>query len=65
MFEEREKLIEFYERVSGARIHTIYIRPGGVIADLPYGLLDDLYLFCIQFSIRLNEIEELLTVNRI
>jgi NADH:ubiquinone oxidoreductase subunit D len=46
-------------------MHTIYIRPGGVIADLPYGILDDLYRFCLQFSARLNEIEELLTTNRI
>jgi NADH dehydrogenase (ubiquinone) Fe-S protein 2 len=64
-FEEREKLIEFYERVSGARIHANYIRPGGVIADLPYGLLNDIFNFTQQFSSRLNEIEELLTNNRI
>jgi NADH dehydrogenase (ubiquinone) Fe-S protein 2 len=64
-FEEREKLIEFYERVSGARMHANYIRPGGVIADLPYGLLNDIFIFTQQFSSRLNEIEELLTNNRI
>ena len=64
-FEEREKLIEFYERVSGARIHTAYICPSGIINDLPVGLLNDIYLFCLQFSDRINEIEELLTTNRI
>ena len=64
-FEEREKLIEFYERVSGARIHANYIRPGGIAIDLPIGLLRDIDSFCNYFSTRLNEIEELLTNNRI
>jgi NADH dehydrogenase (ubiquinone) Fe-S protein 2 len=64
-FEEREKLMEFYERVSGARMHAAYIRPGGVSLDLPVGLLDDIYSFVIQFSSRIDEIEELLTHNRI
>lgn len=64
-FEEREKLIEFYERVSGARIHAAYFRPGGVSIDLPHGLLDDIYVFILQFSTRLDEIEEILTTNRI
>lgn len=64
-FEEREKLMEFYERVSGARMHAAYIRPGGVIYDLPLNLLDDIYIFILQSQIRLNEIEELLTLNRI
>lgn len=64
-FEEREKLMEFYERVSGARMHAAYIRPGGVAQDLPLGFLDDLSSFLIQFSSRLDEIEELLTENRI
>jgi NADH dehydrogenase (ubiquinone) Fe-S protein 2 len=64
-FEEREKLMEFYERVSGARMHAAYIRPGGVAQDLPIGLLEDIYKFIIQFRVRLNEIEELLTNNRI
>lgn len=64
-FEEREKLMEFYERVSGARMHAAYIRPGGVAEDLPTGLLDDVYRFCLQFNSRLNEIEELLSNNRI
>ncbi len=64
-FEEREKLMEFYERVSGARMHAAYIRPGGVSADLPLGFLDDLFLFINQFIIRLDEMEEMLTENRI
>jgi NADH dehydrogenase (ubiquinone) Fe-S protein 2 len=64
-FEEREKLMEFYERVSGARMHAAYIRPGGVTADLPLGMLDDIYIFCNQFNTRLQEIEEMLTSNRI
>lgn len=64
-FEEREKLMEFYERVSGARMHAAYIRPGGVASDIPLGFLDDLYLFISQFNFRLDEIEEMLTGNRI
>jgi NADH dehydrogenase (ubiquinone) Fe-S protein 2 len=64
-FEEREKLVEFYERVSGSRMHAAYIRPGGVSADLPIGLLDDLHIFINQFNVRIDEIEELLTGNRI
>lgn len=64
-FEEREKLMEFYERVSGARMHSSYFRPGGVNQDLPKGLLNDIFIFCEQFNTRLNEIEEMLTNNRI
>lgn len=64
-FEEREKLIEFYERVSGARLHAAYIRPGGVHEDLPMGFLDDIFVFMRSFSTRLDEIEELLNANRI
>ena len=64
-FEEREKLMEFYERVSGARMHANYIRPGGVSQDLPLGLLSDIYEFAIQFNSRIDEMEELLTNNRI
>lgn len=64
-FEEREKLFEFYERVSGARMHANYIRPGGVARDLPIGLLSDIFLFCKQFLSRIAELEELLTTNRI
>jgi NADH dehydrogenase (ubiquinone) Fe-S protein 2 len=57
--------MEFYERVSGARMHAAYIRPGGVSLDLPAGLLQDIYLFSRQFNDRVNEMEELLTGNRI
>lgn len=64
-FEEREKLMEFYERVSGARMHAAYFRPGGVATDLPIGLLNDIFLFVQQFNLRLIEIEDLLTENRI
>jgi NADH dehydrogenase (ubiquinone) Fe-S protein 2 len=64
-FEEREKLMEFYERVSGARMHAAYIRPGGVSLDIPLGILYDIYLFARQFNDRVNEMEELLTNNRI
>jgi NADH dehydrogenase (ubiquinone) Fe-S protein 2 len=64
-FEEREKLMEFYERVSGARMHTAYVRPGGVSQDIPLGLLDDIYIFAEQFGTRVDEMEEMLTTNRI
>jgi NADH dehydrogenase (ubiquinone) Fe-S protein 2 len=64
-FEEREKLMEFYERVSGAWMHAAYIRPGGVAQDLPLGLLNDIYIFISSFSSRIDELEELLTGNRI
>jgi NADH dehydrogenase (ubiquinone) Fe-S protein 2 len=64
-FEEREKLMEFYERVSGARMHAAYIRPGGVSLDLPVGLLDDISIFANQFTTRIDEMEEMLTNNRI
>lgn len=64
-FEEREKLMEFYERVSGARMHAAYVRPGGVAQDLPEGLLDDIYMWATQFGDRIDEVEELLTDNRI
>jgi NADH dehydrogenase (ubiquinone) Fe-S protein 2 len=64
-FEEREKLMEFYERVSGARMHAAYIRPGGISQDIPLGLCDDIYAFICQFKSRINELEELLSNNRI
>jgi len=64
-FEEREKLMEFYERVSGARMHAAYFRPGGVHQDLPLGLLEDIYQFSYHFGTRLDELEELLSNNRI
>ena len=64
-FEEREKLMEFYERVSGARMHAAYFRPGGVHTDLPKGLLADIHVFLRIFNTKLVEIEEMLTENRI
>jgi NADH dehydrogenase (ubiquinone) Fe-S protein 2 len=57
--------MEFYERVSGARLHAAYIRPGGVDQDFPVVLLDDIFTFIVQFSARVDELEELLTGNRI
>ena len=65
VFEEREKLYEFYERVSGARMHAAYFRPGGVSQDLPLGLLDDINTFSQNLPARLDEMEELLSGNRI
>ena len=62
-FEEWEKIFEFYEWVSGARMHANYFRPGGVSLDLPIGLTDDINSFVTQFSDRLDEIEELLSNN--
>lgn len=57
--------MEFYERVSGARMHSAYIRPGGVSTDIPLNLLNDIFYFSSKFVSRLNEIEEMLTNNRI
>jgi NADH dehydrogenase (ubiquinone) Fe-S protein 2 len=57
--------MEFYERVSGARMHAAYFRPGGVQSDIPMCLISDLYIFIEQFHIKLLEIEEMLTENRI
>lgn len=57
--------MEFYERVCGARFHANYIRPGGVAQDLPKGLIEDIYLFSEAFYERINELDELLTNNRI
>jgi len=64
-FEEREKLMEFYERVSGARMHANYFRIGGVSFDIPVGLLNDISVFLLQFASRIDEMEEMLTTNRI
>jgi NADH dehydrogenase (ubiquinone) Fe-S protein 2 len=64
-FEEREKLMGFYERVSGARMHSAYIRPGGLSKEVPKGLLDDIFVFTKQFGARVDELEELLTKSRI
>jgi NADH-quinone oxidoreductase subunit D len=64
-FEEREKLMVFYERASGSRMHANYIRPGGVHQDLPPQLIDDIDAWCEQFPQKLKDIEGLLTDNRI
>merc|ERR1712123_35990 len=65
LFEEREKMMEFYERASGARMHAAYVRPGGVHQDIPIGLLDDIYEFITKFGERLDEVEDLITDNRL
>ena len=64
-FEEREKLMVFYERASGSRMHAAYIRPGGVHQDLPPELVADIYAFCDPFLKVCDDIEGLLTDNRI
>lgn len=64
-FEEREKLMIFYERASGSRLHAAYVRPGGVHQDLPPELIDDIYAFCDPFMVALDDLETLLTNNRI
>jgi len=57
--------MEFYERVSGARFHSSYIRPGGVAQDISDDLLNDIYNFVNQFFFRIDEIKDMLSVNRI
>ena len=64
-FDEREKLLDFYEEVSGSRFHAAYFRAGGVHKDLPDGLLQKIYDFCISFPKALDDIETMLTENRI
>jgi len=64
-FEERERLMEFYERASGARLHANFFRPGGVHQDLPPGLLDDIGKFCETFSTFIDDTDDILTENRI
>ena len=64
-FEEREKLMVFYERASGARMHSAFVRPGGVHQDLPQELIDDIDAWCDQFLQTCDDIEGLLTENRI
>ncbi|KAA3512172.1 MULTISPECIES: NADH-quinone oxidoreductase subunit D [Agrobacterium] len=64
-FEEREKLMVFYERASGARLHAAYFRPGGVHQDLPPELVDDIGKWCDPFITFLDNVEGLLTDNRI
>jgi len=65
MFEEREKMMGFYEKVSGSRMHAAYIRPGGVHQDLPDGLLEEIADFAENFSKYIDDLESLLTENRI
>jgi NADH-quinone oxidoreductase subunit D len=64
-FEEREKLMVFYERASGSRMHAAYFRVGGVHQDLPEKLIDDIWAFCNPFLTVCDDLEELLTDNRI
>ena len=64
-FEEREKLMVFYERASGARMHAKYFRPGGVHQDLPPKLIDDIDAFCDPFLKTVKDLDDLLTGNRI
>ena len=64
-FEQRELLMEFYEKVSGARLHAAYFRPGGVYRDLPDGLLSDINKWALKFPEFIKDLENLLTDNRI
>lgn len=64
-FEEREKLMVFYERACGARLHAAYFRPGGVHQDLPQDLIDDIDTWCDEFLPVVDDIDQLLTGNRI
>ena len=64
-FEQRELLMEFCERVCGARLHMNYFRPGGVSLDMPAGLADDIWKWSEQFAKCIDDLEELLTENRI
>jgi NADH-quinone oxidoreductase subunit D len=64
-FEEREKLMVFYERVSGSRLHANYFRPGGVHQDMPPKLIDDIEAWCDPFLKVVDDLERLLTHNRI
>ncbi len=64
-FEERETLMTFYERASGSRLHANYFRPGGIHQDLPRSLIDDISKFCLSFPKIVEDLESLLTDNRI
>ncbi len=57
--------MEFYERISGARFHASYIRPGGVAFDISDDLIYDIAVFAEQFPLRINEMEDILSSNRI
>lgn len=65
LFEEREKILEFYERASGARFHSAYIRPGGVHQDIPAGMAEDIAAWAQGFGKYIDDVEGLLTENRI
>ena len=65
LFEDREILMEFYERVSGSRLHSAYFRPGGVHRDIPDGLSDDIEDFCEKFTSHIDDTEKLIEKNRI
>lgn len=65
LFEEREKMLEFYERASGARFHAAYFRPGGVAQDIDQKLIDDIYKFADTFVKYLDDVDDLLTENRV
>ena len=65
LFEDREILMEFYERVSGSRLHSAYFRPGGVHRDIPDGLSDDIKNFCDKFTSHIDDTEKLIEKNRI
>ena len=65
LFEDREILMEFYERVSGSRLHSAYFRPGGVHRDIPDGLSDDIENFCEKFTSHIDDTEKLIEKNRI
>ena len=65
LFEDREILMEFYERVSGSRLHSAYFRPGGVHRDIPDGLTDDIDDFCEKFTSHIDDTEKLIEKNRI
>ena len=64
-FEEREKLMVFYERACGARMHAAYFRPGGVHQDIPQDLIDDIEAWCEPFLSVVDDLDMLLTGNRI
>jgi NADH-quinone oxidoreductase subunit D len=64
-FEERERGMEFYERVSGARMHANYFRPGGVHADLPAGLAEDIHSWIVHLPSMIDDLQSLLSENRI
>jgi len=66
LFEEREKMMEFYERASGARMHSAYIRPGGLFRDIPDGLLEDIHKVIVEgLPTKIADMEVMLTNNRI